>query len=120
MDDALRRLEWVVPSGRAFVLVDQDEWATPETLRGRRRFLFLDENGVYWGLPTDDAMAIRELERLRALGAEFIVFVWPYLWWLEYYRGLTRHLRGHYRVCVEDDRLVIFDLRQRRGRWERV
>jgi len=110
MDETLRRLDEIVPPGRPFVLVDQNEWATEDTLRGRHRFLFLEENGEFWGLPGDDTMAIRHLERLRVRGAEFIVFVWPYLWWLDYYRGFADYLCSRYRLRVMDDRVVVFEL----------
>jgi glycosyltransferase involved in cell wall biosynthesis len=110
MDEALQRVEEIVPAGCAFVLVDQDEWATEDVLRGRRRFLFIEEDGEFWGFPADDAMAIWHLELLRTRGAEYIVFPWPYLWWLEYYRGFVAYLRSHYRLRVMDDRVVVFEL----------
>ncbi len=111
MKAAADAIESMVPSGATFILVDQDQWATGETILGRRRFLFPEENGRFWGIPADDAMAIRELERLRGEGAAFIVFVWPYLWWLDHYLGFASHLREHFAPLLENDRLVIFDLR---------
>jgi hypothetical protein len=44
-------------------------------------------------------------------GAGFIVFAWPAFWWLDHYAGLHRHLRAHFRCVLENDRLVVFDLR---------
>ena len=110
MKDALRQIEEIVPPGRSFILVDQNDWATPDVLRSRRRFLYLEKDGVFWGQPADDAMAICELERLRKAGAAFIVFVWPYLWWLEHYKHFLAHLRSRYRIAAQGDRLVAFDL----------
>ena len=96
--------------GDSFILVDENSWNTSAVFFRRRRFLFLESNGKFMGCPPDDEMAIRELARLREEGAHFIMFVWPYLWWLDYYIGLARHLRDRYTVVLENDRLAIFDL----------
>lgn len=113
MQAAVTRIEAIVPPDEAFILVDQDEWATDETVAGRRRFLFVEEDGKWWGCPPDDTTAIRELERLRAASAGFLVVVWPYLWWLDHYAGFNTYLRSNYRPILANDRLVVFDLRLR-------
>jgi hypothetical protein len=75
----------------------------------------LERDGEYWGNPPDAETAVRELERLRRAGAQFVVFAWPAFWWLIIYAGLRRHLRARYRCLLETDRLVIFDLREPRA-----
>jgi 2-polyprenyl-3-methyl-5-hydroxy-6-metoxy-1,4-benzoquinol methylase len=97
--------------GETFILVDEDKWALPDTVAGRRRLPFLERGGRYWGRPADDDEAIRELERLQELGAGFIVFGSPAFWWLDYYAGLRQRLRSKGRCVVDDERLVMFDLR---------
>jgi hypothetical protein len=67
--------------------------------------------GQYGGPPPDDATAIRELERLRQSGASFMVFAWSAFWWLDYYAALRQQLRSAFRFVLENDRLVVFDLR---------
>jgi hypothetical protein len=94
-----------------FILVDQDEWGTEETIWGRRSLPFLERGGEYWGNPQDDATAVRELERLRSAGASFMVFGWPAFWWLDYYAGLHHHLRSNYRCVLRNDLVIVFDLR---------
>jgi hypothetical protein len=94
-----------------FILVDQDEWGTEETIRSRRPLPFLERGGEYWGNPPDDAAAVRELERLRSAGASLMVFGWPAFWWLDYYAGLHKHLRSNYRCVLRNDLLIVFDLR---------
>lgn len=99
-----------VPTDDTLIFVDQA--CCPEIPGARLRVLpFLEKDGVYWGPPGDDATAICELERLRNRGATFVAFAWPAFWWLEYYAGLNRHLRSRYRCVLENDRLIIFDMR---------
>jgi glycosyltransferase involved in cell wall biosynthesis len=99
-----------------FILVDQDEWGTEETIRSRHPLPFLERGGEYWGVPPDEATAVQELERLRSAGANFMVFGWPAFWWLDYYTGLHRHLRSNYRCVLQTELLIVFDLRSSGGR----
>ncbi len=101
----------LVPPAETFILVDEDQLGFSETVSDRRRIPFLERDGQYWGAPTDDETAIRELERLRQSGASFIVFAWTAFWWLDYYTGLHHYLRSKFRRVMENERLVIFDLR---------
>jgi hypothetical protein len=108
---AAREIEALVPPGETFILAD--EAALGMVFGGGRRALpFPEEEGEYAGPPEDDATATRELERLRQVGAHFLALVWPAFWWLEYYAGFHRHLRERFRCVLDNDRLVLFDLRQ--------
>lgn len=111
IDQALGSITTLVRPGDAFILVDQDSWGVGPVIGGRRRIPFLERAGGDWGEPADDATAIRELERLRELGAAFMVFAHDALWWLDYYAGLHGYLRARFRCALENDALVIFDLR---------
>jgi len=108
---AMEEIVAMVPSGEAFILVDDGSWEAAEAFAGRC-VPFLERDGQYWGPPADDAIAIRELERLRAAGASFIIFGWPAFWWLDHYTGLHGHLRSTHRCVLENERLVAFDLRR--------
>lgn len=108
---ATQEIAALIPPGDAFVLVDDDSWVTDEVVGARRRIPFLERDGQYWGRPSDDITAIRELERLRRSGANFIVFGWTSFWWLDYYSDFHRHLRSEFRCVLRNDRLVVFDLR---------
>lgn len=109
-DLAIQDISTLIPPGNTFILVDDAKLGN-EIATVRRSIPFLERNGQYWGLPPDDATAIRELERLRQLGASFIAFAWPALWWLDYYSELERHLRSEFRCVLENERLIVFDLR---------
>ena len=111
LNAAMQDVTALVPSGSTFILVDEDQWRTGGTMASCKVLPFLERNGRYWGLPADDETAVSEFERLRQQGAEFIVFGWPAFWWLDYYRGLHSHLCHHFRCVLENERVVVFDLR---------
>jgi glycosyltransferase involved in cell wall biosynthesis len=94
-----------------FILVDENPSEIRDHLAERNVLPFLERDGQYWGPPSDDETAIDELARLRKAGAEFMVFAWPAFWWLDHYSGLRDHLRSEFRCVLENDRLVVFDLR---------
>ncbi len=108
---ATRDISELIPCGDTFILVDQNQFGK-EVAAGYHVIPFLERDGQYWGLPPDNKTAIQELERLRESGAKFIVFAWPAFWWLDYYLGFNEHLRANYRCVLENDRLIVFDLRK--------
>lgn len=100
----------LIRPGTEFIIVDEElirDYLPPKY----RAMPFLERDGFYWGLPPDDATAIRELDRLRQSGARFIIFAWTAFWWLDYYAGFCDHLRSNYRCLIENERIVGFDLR---------
>jgi SAM-dependent methyltransferase len=110
LEAVTRFITCVVPHNETLVLVDGGCYGGT-VAAGRRAYPFLERNGDYWGPPQDDATAVRECERLRKAGANFMVFAWPAFWWLDHYTGLRDHLRANYPCVLENDRLIIFDLR---------
>jgi hypothetical protein len=111
IEHSLRSIARLIPAADALILVDDDQWGADAFIAGRRRYPFLEHDGQYWGPPSDDARGIQELERLRKLGAGWIVFAWPSFWWLEQYVELKRYLSSEYYSAHTDERLIIFDLR---------
>jgi hypothetical protein len=109
---ASREIAALVPPGETFVLVDNGAWGMDESM-GRRPVPFLERKGLDWGAPDDDAAALGELERWRRSGVGHVVFGWTAFWWFDHFPGLTRHLRARHRCVLEDDDLVVFDLRGR-------
>jgi hypothetical protein len=93
-----------------YVLVDGDEIRT-QFLGGRKAIPFLECQGTYWGPPPDDATGIQEVKRLRQAGAKLIVFAWPAFWWLDHYFLLEQYLRSTFPCLLENEQLVVFDLR---------
>jgi SAM-dependent methyltransferase len=99
-----------VPAGSSFILVNDDQWGNENELIGRRVIPFLEREGRYWGPPDGDQTAIRELERLREAGADYIIFAWQSFWWLDYYQGLKKHLQTTFPCLLANERLVVFGL----------
>lgn len=110
-ETAIQEIESHVSPGAIFVLMDEDEWGTGEFIGTRRRIPFTEKNGVYGGAPEDDETAIRELERHRAAGAEFLIVGWPAFWWLDYYSGLHEYLASEYPCILSNSRLMVYDLK---------
>lgn len=109
---ALKEIGNFIPDGESFILVDDGQWQTSESIAGRRRIPFIERDGQYWGVPPDDATAISELDRLRRSGASFIVFGWPAFWWFDYYTEFHKYLRSKFTCILENSRLITFDLQR--------
>lgn len=96
-----------------FILVDQARWLGTEIVAGLNPIPFQEKDGQYWGQPGDSETAIRELERLRQLGATHIAFAWHAFWWLEYYLEFYNYLRSRFSRVLNNDRLIVFELKKR-------
>ena len=102
-----------IPHEENFILVDDGTWNAREIYPNRIVTPFLERDGQYWGSPENDEIAIQELNRLRDAGAYFIVFAWPSFWWLEYYPEFHMYLRAHFKCVLENERIIVFNLREK-------
>lgn len=98
--------------GSRIILVDED-CMNPQKLPDRQITRCMERDGCYWGNPADSDEAIREFERLFALGADYIVFGWPAFWWLDYYPELNTQLRHSFPCVFQNEHTVLFDLRRK-------
>lgn len=113
---ARQEIERSVPEGGVYILVDEAEWGSGEQVRNRHSLHLMERDGQYWGSPPDEQTAINELERLRdQKDAGFVFFWWTAFWWFQEYPALLAHLRRRYRVVVDKDYLLGFDLNNYRG-----
>jgi hypothetical protein len=110
LDALTGALAAVIPQGAQFILVEDDQMG--RFFPAQAALPFLERHGEYWGPPGDEATAIQELERLRRSGAAYIAFAWLAFWWLDYYKGFHDYLRANFRCLLQNERLVIFELRK--------
>jgi len=106
---AAQEIAALIPPSETLILVDQDQWGSA-VVGDRVCIPFLERDGQYWGPPVDDTNAIQELERLRDLGANFIVFGWAAFWWLEHYPKFSYYLNSNFDCVLKNPRLVVFNL----------
>jgi glycosyltransferase involved in cell wall biosynthesis len=107
---AARDLTEVLPLGEPVILVDEALFEA-ECFSLWRTVPFPERDGEYAGPPPDAPAAMGELERLRERGCGYVAFVWPAFWWLEYYGEFREHLSARYDRVLENDRVVVFDVR---------
>lgn len=109
---AAQQLMELLPRGARYILVDEGSWGE-QPIADCHAIPFLERDGIYWGNPADSAEATREFERLRAEGAQFIVFPWVTAWWLEMedYAAFAAHLRAHFELLHAGPLVTVFDLR---------
>jgi len=99
----------LISKNERFILVD-DEMSVRKNIDSMLKVLnFTERNGKYWK-PSDAEEAIQEFERLRGLGAKYIVFVWPSFWWFKHYSGFYSYLKSNFQCIIKNSRLVIFAL----------
>jgi glycosyltransferase involved in cell wall biosynthesis len=105
----IRDVSDVVPANNKLILVDANQWGS-DIFENHQAIPYLEREGAYWGPPPDDETAIRELERLRAADAGYVVIGWPAFWWMEQYTGLADHLHTQYPCILRNSRLVVYAL----------
>lgn len=102
-------LDELIAPTTPFTLID--EGRTGMTTNSERLArTFPERDGVWWGVPADDAEAVQELERQRELGSRYLGVPWFTRWWLDYYNDFAAYLRREYRVTLEDELLILFAL----------
>jgi hypothetical protein len=105
-------VEELTPIGATVVVVSKGDDALVR-FDGRAGWHFpRAANGQYAGYhPSDGAWAVEHVEALRAAGGAYFVLPATYLWWLDHYPELDRHLRTRYELVVrEDDACRIYRL----------
>jgi len=107
---AREELATLVPADATVMLVDGAGVGT-EIVAAKAVVPFRERLGEYWGPPSDDDDAVSEFERLRSQGVDFAVFAWPAFWWLDHYAGFRADLERRFRCVLNNDRLVVFDVR---------
>ncbi|MUG98010.1 glycosyltransferase [Scytonema sp. UIC 10036] len=111
MYDLREELKALFSPQESFILVDESCLYGNKIIKDFQTIPFTERNGQYWGVPTDDNMAIREFERLYQTGVCAIVFLWTAFWWLEHFTGFHDYLRQKFPYLLKNDCVIVFGLR---------
>jgi len=99
-----------VPDGAVLLVVSRGDDSLLN-LGGHRTWHFVRaEDGSYAGSPEDGNDALRQLERMRAAGAQYLLLPGWTAWWLDHYDGLRRHLEEDCRLLSSDADCLLYDI----------
>jgi SAM-dependent methyltransferase len=105
----------LIPQRASCILIDQEE-LRGVILKSQRVHPFPDQSGEYGGLPSSGQHAIAELESsLERHRPDYLIVAWPAFWWLDHYRNFARSLDRRFRRVLDNERLIVFDLRNCRS-----
>ena len=108
---AAEELTSLTPPGAVLVVADLDQVGFGSSLGDRQRLAFTERQGTYFGPPATDQQAIDELARGRAAGATHFALMWPAFWFFDAFPRFEQHLRTAHRSVLENERMVVFELR---------
>lgn len=98
----------LVPPGARFVLVDHG-WLDEHTPGGRLVVPLIGSSRQHSRL--GNTAVVQQVDQQRQAGATFLVFAWPAFWWIDRDSALGRELRARFPCLMENQRVVVFDLR---------
>ncbi len=109
LDSAVKEMQSTLPAGASFVLVGNGKlgFEIPGILPLQNR------NGLDWGAALTDDDVMQEVEQVRCNGIRFLVFLFPFFWWFDYYPELNRYLQESCRVVTKNDHLIALEFGQR-------
>ncbi len=105
----LSLLEKWVPAKERFILIDEEQIRSEVT--HARSIPLIEENGVYWGAPLDDAHAIKKAEEHRSAGAQHVAIASMAFWWLDAYPEFRLWLEKNAQKLHADESLIVFRFR---------
>jgi glycosyltransferase involved in cell wall biosynthesis len=112
LEEIRQVVEEMLPVNVSVIVISKGD---EELLRlGSRRGLHFPQTiaGAYAGYhPADSRAAIRQLEKLRAKGGNYLLLPSTAFWWLDFYKEFKRHLDLQYQLIYRDRRCLIYELR---------
>jgi len=106
---AALELDGMDADGGRLILVDEDWFTSYRERHPHATLPFMEHDGAYWGWPTDDGEALRELHRLQGMGATRVAFTFNAFWCLDHYSRLREYLSTHARVVHRSGVLVVYE-----------
>ncbi len=106
VDSALAAAMSILPADAKFVLVGHGKIGNVTSAAP-----FTGLPGLDWGAPQNDQDAISEVEQAVNDETRFLVFLWPFFWWFDYFQELDRYLKTKFERVQMDDNFIIYELR---------
>ena len=110
LETSKHEINHIIPDSESFILIDGDQWGVRGSLSGKKVIPFPSRDGLYWGCPVNDAMAIEELKNSRQQGIKYVVFGWSCFWYFEYYNTFTTYLEETAERIYQSSQTIIFRL----------
>ena len=111
--ETCRELDHLLPADARFILLDEGRFGRQQKVLKRAR-PFLEIDGMFYGgPPADGEIAVRELEKMRHEGAQYVAITWIAAWWMDYYAELRDYLAQNGRVILDNERVRLIELRAR-------
>ena len=101
-------IEDLAPQGALLVVLNNGQRS--QAFETSRTLPFPELDGQLAGYPADDDAAIRELERLHAMGAQFVIVPSAFRYWLDTYPGFTAYLATHAMMRIDNERARVYQL----------
>jgi glycosyltransferase involved in cell wall biosynthesis len=99
-----------VPVNTNYVLIDGEQLGLIPEIDGRRKIPFLENEGIYWGIPANDEEAISEIQKHKDAAVKHLFIAWTAFWYFETYAEFHQYLFQNYRLCSKDELLISFSI----------
>jgi GT2 family glycosyltransferase len=103
-------LERLAGDGGPILLLDDGDWMGSDVTAGLPIEHFPSRDGVFWGFPSSDEDALRDLDEAVRSGATHLVIAWPGRWWLDELPELRGAVERLGPPLLHDDRLQVYAL----------
>jgi len=110
-DNIRQTIRESLPDGSRVLVVSKGDSRLTELGHCKGWHFPQSDDGEYSGFyPADSREAIDDLEKLRAKGAEYLLFPNSAFWWLAQYDELTRHLDARYHKIADNEHCIVYEL----------
>jgi hypothetical protein len=102
----------VIPDLPLIVIDEMILGLQPESLTGVQLHSFIEKDGMYWGPPENDDVAIAALEGLEKAHKRLVLaLAWPAFWWMDAFPLFQKHIEAHYKPLLRNHRVQVYALR---------
>lgn len=103
------KIKSMVNKDSPIILADYNEWANTELVKGLKIVSLIQKNGIPWGSPLNDEMAIASLHQRIAQKAEYLLLAST--WWQEYYTRFCSLVNEKFECLLRSKLVCLYSLR---------